>query len=359
MKSNLFLGLGFAMVGAAAVLAQGQPQAPVQGPGLQAAQDPGYPKLIATCKNPPPAPAAPAGGPGGAGRAGGAPAVPPAPAEYTVTEIPGVIAAGQRWKLVWEARGNNADGIIGTADGGLLIAQNDNRRVVKLDKDGKTSIVYRDTRTGGALSMSSNGALFIAERALNASITQLAPTHRILANKYQGDPLDCIGGLLNDITADGKGGVYFTMNGLYYADAKGVVTKYGENLRTNGLVLSPDEKTFYVTDGPGVAAFDVQPDGSLRNQRPFAKLPFGNADGSTVDSQGRLYVTGGAAVHVIAPDGKYLGNIPAPGGLNTMAFSGPDKKTVYVVFAVRYGTMRDAQIYAIGTIAQGYKGRAK
>jgi len=47
----------------------------------------------------------------------------PTPAkEVTVTGIPGVIAAGAKWKLVWQGP-DNADGIIGTKDGGLLFAQ--------------------------------------------------------------------------------------------------------------------------------------------------------------------------------------------------------------------------------------------
>src|SRR6185295_887695 len=99
----------------------------VQGP-----QDARYASVIEKCKNPPPARG---GGPGGApaqgqnrGGAAPAPAAPPpqqGPREYTVTEIPGVIAAGQRWKTVWMAAGNVADGIVGSPDGGLLIAQND------------------------------------------------------------------------------------------------------------------------------------------------------------------------------------------------------------------------------------------
>jgi len=267
--------------------------------------------------------------------------------------------------MVWETTGNNADGIVGTDDGGLLIAQNSNSAVVKLDKSGGASVAYRDTNTGGALSMNTKGALFIAERALNPAVWQLAPQRKLLANRYQGDPLDCLGGVLNDLTADSKGGVYFTMNGLYYSDAKGTVTKYGENLRTNGIILSPDEKTLYVTNGPAVAAFDVQPDGSLKNQREFATLPFGNGDGSTVDAAGRLYVTGGNAVHVIGPDGKYLGNIPAPLGLIAVAFGGPDKKTLYVVASLRnpnatgIAAITGAQVLGVPMIAQGYKGRAK
>jgi hypothetical protein len=38
--------------------------------------------------------------------------------EVTVSEIPGVIAAGAKWQIVWQGT-NNADGIVGTADGGL------------------------------------------------------------------------------------------------------------------------------------------------------------------------------------------------------------------------------------------------
>ena len=40
------------------------------------------------------------------------------------------------------------------------------------------------------------------------------------------------------------------------------------------------EKTLYVTNGQSVAAFDVQKDGSLTNQREFAKLTSGGGDGS-------------------------------------------------------------------------------
>ena len=53
------------------------------------------------------------------------------------------------------------------------------------------------------------------------------------------------------------------MGGLFHADAKGTVTRYGENLQTNGVVLSPDEKTLYVTNGRTVAAFDEERDRGL------------------------------------------------------------------------------------------------
>ena len=197
----------------------------------------------------------------------------PAAGAATVTAIPGVIDAGQKWTKVWETSGNNADGLVGTPDGGLLIAQNDNAQVLKLDRDGKTSVAYKDTNTGGALSFSPKGALFIVQRGIGTAVWQLAPERKMLANRINGDPLECLGGVINDITADSKGGAYFTMGGLFYADAKGTVTRYGENLRTNGVLLSRDEKTVFVTNGPSVVAFDVQPNGALTNQREFVAFP--------------------------------------------------------------------------------------
>lgn len=356
------------VLASAVVFAQAPAIALPPGASPQAAQDPGYQALIASCKTPPAAPAG-RGGPGpGGGRPGGPPggapaatAFPPPPAAYSVTAIPGVIAAGQQWTKVWEVSGNNADGILADDSGDILIAQNHNSAVVKLDRAGQATTVYRDTHTGGALSMNKKGELFIVERGLRANVTQLAPSRRILADKLpNGDPLDCLGGVINDLTADSRGGVYFTMGGLFYADPKGVVTRYGENLRTNGVVLSPDEKTLYVTNGGTVAAFDVQPDGALRNQREFAALPSGGGDGLTVDSEGRLYVTAGPAVHVVAPDGKLLGSIPAPYGLITAAFGGPDKRTLYaVVSLIDPARLQHAYVYSIPMQAQGYKGRAK
>jgi len=229
-------------------------------PSVSAPDDPGWTALIATCRTPPP----PRGG--GAGRGGARGGPPPGPRDYTVAAIPGVIDTGKRWKFLWQEAGNNGDGIVGTNDGGLLIAQNDNSRVVKLDKNGKPSVVYTGTRTGGSLSMSSNGAVFIVQRALRTAVAELAPRKRVLADTYNGDPLDCAGLNPNDLSADSKGGVYFTQGGVFYANPKGSVSKYGQSITPNGIILSADEKVLYVTNGPTLAAFDVQPDGSLTNQ---------------------------------------------------------------------------------------------
>jgi gluconolactonase len=351
----------------AAIIVLGQTPAPSQqGPGVQAPADARYPEWIATkCKTPPPprggGPArGPAAGPGAAGAAGrggaaaNAAAGPPEHRDYTVKEIPGVIAAGQKWKSIWTGTGNNADGIVATKDGGILAAQNTNSDVMKIDRNGKVSFPYKDTNTGGALSMNKKGALFVVSRGLPTSVWQLEPKRQLMTNMFNGEPLECIGGVINDLTADSKGGVYFTMGGLFYVNPQGMVTRYGENLQTNGVVLSADEKTLYVTTR-GLVAFDVQPDGSLTKQRQFWSAMGG--DGTTIDATGRVYTTtnGADGVAVLSPDGKLLGMIPTPLNFITVAFSGKDKKTLYGVA----NNQRFDEIFTIEMFAQGYKGRPK
>lgn len=361
MKSIGTLTIALGLVGATAL--SGQIPAPAgrrTGPGVQSAQDAREPEVLAACKNPPPARGGRGRGKGfpqakGKGRGPGPAQAATGPREYAVTAIPGVIAAGQQWKEIWTVEGNNADGIIATRDGGLLIAQNDNSTVIKLDASGKDTVAYTGTNTGGSLAMNSKGAIFVVNRGLMPSIEQLAPERRTLADRYQGDPLDCLGGVLNDATADSKGGVYFTDGVVYHADAKGTVTRYGENLFTNGIVLSPDEKKLWVTNGGTLAVFDVQSNGSLTNQREFAQLEAGGGDGSTLDSAGRIYVTSGAGIQVVGPDGKYLGLIPTPYGTISAAFSGPDRKMLYAV--ARQGNTD--WIIGIQMLAQGPAGRGK
>ncbi|HEY8519290.1 MAG TPA: SMP-30/gluconolactonase/LRE family protein [Gammaproteobacteria bacterium] len=361
MKSRIVLAvlLGCA---ASAALAQSPSSAFDRGNSLQAWQDPGLPAVLERCATPP----APfrLGGGGGGGAADASP--PPPPALPTSHEIPGVIAAGQTWKVVWSWEGNNADGIIAGDDGTMLFANNDASNVMRLDPaTGLATVIHENTNTGGALSRSKNGALFLAARGLNSAIIQLEPERKVHASTFRGEPLECVGGVLNDLAADSRGGVYFTVTGtgLFYADPQGVVSQHGEGIAAaNGVVLSPDERTLYVTNGALVLAFDVRPDGSLTNQRELGRLRGGQSgDGSAVDQEGRLYVSTGASVDVFTPQGEFLGSIPGPRGLHGVAFGGRDKKTLYgIVFYGGWGTPSARnQVIAIPTIAQGYTGRAK
>jgi gluconolactonase len=299
--------------------------------------------------------------------------------EVAVTAIPGVVAAGARWTLAWQGT-DNADGIVGTSDGGLLFAQEQPNRIRKLDAHDKVSVFLEDTHGAGAIAIDAKGRILAVERTCTdpgrqpAQCTEptvvgvLSPTRHTLANSADGKPL----GRLNDLVVDKKGGVFFTVGGAYYVNAAGQVTSLGDNIRANGIMLSRDEKVVYVTNGGVVVAFDIQSDGRVTNRRDFATLKAGgNGDGMALDSAGRLYVTTAPGVQVFDADGTYLGVIPTPRNVISVAFAGPNKKTLYVVgsgalgpdgkeFTTPEGVRNNAKtIYKLTMLAEGFKGRAK
>ncbi len=311
-----------------------------------------------------------------------APSLLPGERAAVVTAIPGVIAADAKWELIW-ADFETADGIVGTADGGVLFAQEQTDTIRRLDVNGKEFVFVKDSFGAGSISMDAQGRLFAAQRACTdtarpfaascpelPAIAMVYPQRRTLANMFKdGRPL----GRPNDLMADGKGGAYFTAGGAYHVNADGVVSVVeDQNLRSNGIMLSPDGKILYVTNQKVVIAFDVKPDGSTANRRDFGTLNGDDGgDGMAVDSTGRLYVTGNLGVHVLSPEGKHLGMIPTPRRPITLAFSGRDKKTLYVpqmgaigpdgkAWATPEGVRNTAMtIYKISMLAEGIKGRPK
>jgi gluconolactonase len=304
---------------------------------------------------------------------------PQAARDVTIQGIPGVVAAGTKWTVGWQGS-DNADGIIGTDDGGLLFAQEQPGRISKLDQKDKVSVYIEDTHGAGAVAIDSKGRVLVAERTCTdpgrrpaqcsepTAVAVLAPERKVLADNIAGKGL----GRLNDLIVDEKGGVYFNGAGTFYLNASGQVSSIGENIRTNGIMLSRDEKTLYVTNGNVIVAFDVEADGSVKNQRDFAKLEAGGAgDGMAIDAAGRLYISSDPGVQVLSPEGKYLGVIATPRSAISVAFSGPDKRTLYVVGAgavgpdgnelrTPEGVRNNAKtIYRIAMLAQGFQGRAK
>ncbi len=296
-----------------------------------------------------------------------------------VTAIPDVVAGGAAWTIAWQGT-DNADGVVGTSDGGLLFAQEQPGRISKLDVMDRVSVFLSGTRGVGSISIDGKGRVLGVERTCtdpggrpeqcseSPAISILTPTRAVLADRFEGKPL----GRLNDLIVDAKGGVYFTVGGAYYASASGTVRSLGDDIRANGIMLSRDEKTVYVTNGNAILAFDVAADGSVANRRNFATLEAGgNGDGMAIDNSGRLYVTSAPGVQVFAADGRFLGLIPTPRSAISVAFSGPGKRTLFIVgsgalgpdgqeFRTPDGVRNNAKtIYKLPMLAEGFAGRPK
>ena len=288
-------------------------------------------------------------------------------------EIRGVIRAGARPELV---RGGfkGLEGPAPAPDGGLYFTDLEENRIYKLEPDGRIAVWREKTNRTNGLYLLKDGRLLCAE-GNGPRILAIAPGGMVtpLATGYGGKSLR----QPNDLIANRSGGVYFTdpaprpapnvapkeTGNVHYIRPSGeVLLLDGQITRPNGITLSLDEKTLYVddTEGEFVYAFDVQPDGTVRNKRPFVKLREpekgslglrSRADGMALDSQGRLYVATGSGVQVIDSRGEYLGTIRLPAVARNLAFAGPDRRTLYL-------TALEA-LYKVELLSQGPSGRAK
>jgi gluconolactonase len=288
---------------------------------------------------------------------------PQTPDEKTAPNIPGVVAGGTRVQLIWTGF-ESADGIISAPDGSLLFAQEPASRISRIDSDAKVSTYLSDTNGAGALAIDSQGRVFAAQRH-NVSVGILAPVRRVLVDQFDGAPLTGA----NDLVVDKKGGVYFTESGrmpnpaVYYINPEGRTTRLASDIeRANGIMLDRDETILYVTNSEVVLAFDIQPDGMVRNRRIFGKIEGAGADGLAIDGTGRLYVASPIGVQVFSSQGQHLGIIPTPRPATTVAFAAPDKKTLYIVGRGAEGREKEQNarsMYRVSMLAEGFKGRAK
>lgn len=107
----------------------------------------------------------------------------------------------------------------------------------------------------------------------------------------------------------------------------------------NGLAVSPDNRTLYLSDSwPSVRriwAFDLDADGNISNRRPFfdtAQMP-GRPDGACVDEKGGYWsaaIEGGELLRLL-PDGTVNERLTLPLKKPTKpCFGGTDMSTLFV-----------------------------
>lgn len=103
---------------------------------------------------------------------------------------------------------------------------------------------------------------------------------------------------------------------------------------TNGIDLSPDERTLYVSESTTGQIWSYRIEGAkLTQMRILATLSEGEVDGLRTDASGRIYVTqnGAGLIRVLNPDGGEANKIKTVGkNPSNLTFGGPDGKTVFV-----------------------------
>jgi gluconolactonase len=212
-----------------------------------------------------------------------------------------------------------SNGLLLDPQGRLVLMEHGDRRVSRLEKDGKTKTTLADKYMGTRLN-SPNDGVFKSNGDL-----------------YFTDPP--YGLMVKD--ADGFPGQDLDFCGVYRLSKDGQLTLLTREMsKPNGIAFSPDEKTLYVANSdparPVWMAFPVKEDGTLGKGRVFfdatefvrAKKK-GLPDGMKVDRDGNLFATGPGGVLVLSPEGKHLGTL-ATGVPTSNCGWGEDGSVLYV-----------------------------
>lgn len=231
-----------------------------------------------------------------------------------------------------------------------------------------------DESGSNGLALDAQGRLLLCQHGdrvvarLNAPLTDERPSadFTVLAAHWGGKQFSSP----NDLAVHSTGAIYFTdppyglekggdaatrqidFNGVYRVAPDGQVTLATRSMtKPNGVVLSPDESTLYVTQSdpqaPLIQAFPVREDGSLGKSRVFYDASErmrsgmqGNPDGMAVDMHGNLFATGPGGVLVLSPEGELLGVISTGDLIANCVFGDDDGRTLYLTTNHRLARVR-------------------
>jgi gluconolactonase len=122
----------------------------------------------------------------------------------------------------------------------------------------------------------------------------------------------------------------------------------------NGLAFSADERLLYVADTgdgreDGIRVYEVDAaTGATTNGRRFIDAASAHVDGLRVDRLGRLWVSAGEGIEVLAPDGERLLRVELPERVSNLCFGGEDGTELFVTASSSLWRLRTTTRSATG-----------
>ncbi len=264
-----------------------------------------------------------------------------------------VVAAGAKLEKVW-GEGTFTEGGALDQDGSILFSDIGNRILRYDPRTGRTTVFREPSGRSNGMVFDKLGRLIVAEGANSGggrrvSITDRDGTVRKLADSYDNKRFNSP----NDVAVDREGRVYVSdpryvgteqrdldFEGVFLIDSEGdAIPLLTTAFKPNGLALSPNEKTLYISDNGArrraLIAADRGAMGKVKNARVIHDFGAGRGiDGMTVTTDGRIVAAsardGKSAVIVLSPEGKILAGIPVPEEPANVEFGGDDRKTLYI-----------------------------
>lgn len=229
------------------------------------------------------------------------------------------------------------------------------RQLRWLDDDGHVSTLRRPSGNSNGNTFDAHGRQISCEHG-NRRVVRYEPdgSTTVIADRWQGKRLNSP----NDVVVHPDGGIWFTdpsfgIRGNYEGNAAEPETREAvyrvdgasgrielvtdEVTMPNGLCFSPDYSKLFVADsGTGeLRVWDV--DGArLRRGRAFTRiaLPDGSrssADGIRCDVDGNLWAGARPGVVVISPEGQTIGLIRLPEICANVCFGGAKRNRLFMV----------------------------
>jgi len=238
-----------------------------------------------------------------------------------------ILEPGQDWQVA--SMGHRfTEGPAVSPKGELYFSDLLQRRIYKLDLNGRVSVFKEESGGANGMMFGPDGRLYVCQnRSKRIVAFDDKGKEEVIANQVPS----------NDLTTSYNGNIYFTdpLNGkVWLIDAKRERSVVDEGIaEANGIRLSPDQSLLYVADTRGrfVYSFQIQPDGKLADKQRFYRLHMEDssirsaADGMTVDADGKLYVATELGLQVCDQAGRVIGIISKPQDrwLSNAVFAGP------------------------------------
>lgn len=199
--------------------------------------------------------------------------------------------------------------------GFLLFSDIPNRRIVKWER-GQVSVFREQSNGANGLTFDHQGRLLAAEGGGRVTRTEKDGAISVLAEEGLQGP--------NDLVYAIDGSLYFTdlpgsrvyritreRSGVGGAPPRGEVQVAAEVPGPNGVALSPNQQRLYIAASKTgvVRAYDIEPDGRLRNGVDFAPR---RVDGLKTDERGNVWMASGQGIYVHSAGGEHLGTIEVP-----------------------------------------------
>jgi gluconolactonase len=264
---------------------------------------------------------------------------------------------------------------------GVLFTDIKNSRIMKyVQTVGHTTVFRTDTGEANGLMLDQEGRLYACEGG-NRRMVRYEPDGgtTVLADKFEGKRLNSP----NDLAIDNEGRIWFTdprygektddleldhqsVLRLTPPESEGQPWKIEritfDTTKPNGLLISPDQKTLYVAQSEyGVdkkrelRAYPIKDDGTVGEHTVLHTFsPHRGIDGMCLDTEGNIVATAGwresgpgPMVYVFSPDGTVQETIPVPVDRPTnCTFGDEDLRSLYV-------TTADGSLYRGRTERQG------